>query len=298
MNKEQAEIIKKGKGFIAALDQSGGSSGKTLGLYGIDKNRYNNEEEMFDLIHEFRKRVITSDSFTNEKIVGVILFEETMNRKIDDELTANYLWNKKKIVPFLKIDKGLEEIKNGVQLMKPIPNLIGTLTKAKENNIFGTKMRSVIYENNKEGIKEVVEQQFALAKTIWAHGLVPIIEPEVNIGSPNKRECEILLKTEILKQLEVLDDNIKVMFKFTIPTEENYYQVFTDHHNVLKVVALSGGYEKVDACNRLAKNKDMIASFSRALLEGLQEQQTQAEFDKTLSESIDMIYNASVNKEI
>ena len=198
MNKEQAEIIKKGKGFIAALDQSGGSSGKTLGLYGIDKDRYNNEEEMFDLIHEFRKRVITSDSFTNEKIVGVILFEETMNRKIDDELTANYLWNKKKIVPFLKIDKGLEEIKNGVQLMKPIPNLIGTLTKAKENNIFGTKMRSVIYENNKEGIKEVVEQQFALAKTIWAHGLVPIIEPEVNIGSPNKRECEILLKTEIL----------------------------------------------------------------------------------------------------
>lgn len=298
MNKEQAEIIKKGKGFIAALDQSGGSSGKTLGLYGIDKDRYNNEEEMFDLIHEFRKRVITSDSFTNEKIVGVILFEETMNRKIDDELTANYLWNKKKIVPFLKIDKGLEEIKNGVQLMKPIPNLIGTLTKAKENNIFGTKMRSVIYENNKEGIKEVVEQQFALAKTIWAHGLVPIIEPEVNIGSPNKRECEILLKTEILKQLEVLDDNVKVMFKFTIPTEENYYQVFTDHYNVLKVVALSGGYEKVDACNRLAKNKDMIASFSRALLEGLQEQQTQAEFDKTLSESIDMIYNASVNKEI
>ena len=296
MNKEQAEIIKKGKGFIAALDQSGGSSGKTLGLYGIDKDRYNNEEEMFDLIHEFRKRVITSDSFTNEKIVGVILFEETMNRKIDDELTANYLWNKKKIVPFLKIDKGLEEIKNGVQLMKPIPNLIGTLTKAKENNIFGTKMRSVIYENNKEGIKEVVEQQFALAKTIWAHGLVPIIEPEVNIGSPNKRECEILLKTEILKQLEVLDDNVKVMFKFTIPTEENYYQVFTDHYNVLKVVALSGGYEKVDACNRLAKNKDMIASFSRALLEGLQEQQTQAEFDKTLSESIDMIYKASVNK--
>lgn len=298
MNKEQAEVIKNGKGFIAALDQSGGSSGKTLGLYGIEKDRYNNEEEMFDLIHEFRKRVITSDSFTNEKIVGVILFEETMNRKIDDELTANYLWNKKKIVPFLKIDKGLEEIKNGVQLMKPIPNLIGTLTKAKENNIFGTKMRSVIYENNKEGIKEVVEQQFALAKTIWAHGLVPIIEPEVNIGSPNKRECEILLKTEILKQLEVLDDNVKVMFKFTIPTEENYYQVFTDHYNVLKVVALSGGYEKVDACNRLAKNKDMIASFSRALLEGLQEQQTQAEFDKTLSESIDMIYNASVNKEI
>lgn len=298
MNKEQADIIKNGNGFIAALDQSGGSSGKTLGLYGIDKDRYSNDDEMFNLIHEFRKRVITSESFTSDKIVGVILFEETMNRKIDDELTTSYLWNKKKIVPFLKIDKGLEEMCNGVQIMKPIPNLIDTLTKAKANGIFGTKMRSVIYEDNKVGIKELVEQQFALAKTIWKNGLVPIIEPEVNIGSPKKRECEILLKIEILKQLELLDDDVKVMFKFTIPTEENYYQVFTDHHNVLKVVALSGGYEKEDACNRLAKNKNMIASFSRALLEGLQESQTQEEFDKTLSESIEMIYNASVNKEV
>lgn len=298
MNKEQANIIKNRKGFIAALDQSGGSSGKTLSLYGIDKDRYSKEDDMFNLIHSFRKRVITSESFTNEKIVGVILFEETMNRKIDDEFTANYLWNKKQIVPFLKIDKGLEEMNKGVQVMKPIPNLIETLTKAKENNIFGTKMRSVIYENNKEGIKEVVEQQFVLAKTIWENGLVPIIEPEINIGSPNKKECEILLKTEILKQLELLEDDMKVIFKFTLPTEENFYQVFTNHHNVLKVVALSGGYEITDACNRLAKNKDMIASFSRALLEGLQESQTQEEFDETLANSINMIYNASVNKEV
>ena len=297
MDKEKAKILEKGKGFIAALDQSGGSSGKTLALYGIDKNRYENESEMFDLIHEMRKRIMTSKSFQSKKIIGVILFEETMNRKIEDELTADYLWNQKQIISFLKIDKGLEEIKNGVQIMKPIPNLVETLKKAKEHNIFGTKMRSVIYEKNAEGIKEVVEQQFVLAKTIWKNGLVPIIEPEVNIGSPNKKECEVLLKTEILKQLELLDEDMKVIFKFTIPTEENFYQVFTDHKNVLKVVALSGGYEREDACLRLAKNKNMIASFSRALLEGLQESQTQEEFDKTLASSIDMIYNASVNKE-
>lgn len=297
MDKEKAKILEKGKGFIAALDQSGGSSGKTLALYGIDKKRYENESEMFDLIHEMRKRIMTSKSFQSKKIIGVILFEETMNRKIEDELTADYLWNQKQIISFLKIDKGLEEIRNGVQIMKPIPNLVETLKKAKEHNIFGTKMRSVIYEKNAEGIKEVVEQQFVLAKTIWKNGLVPIIEPEVNIGSPNKKECEVLLKTEILKQLELLDEDMKVIFKFTIPTEENFYQVFTDHKNVLKVVALSGGYEREDACLRLAKNKDMIASFSRALLEGLQESQTQEEFDKTLASSIDMIYNASVNKE-
>lgn len=297
MDKEKAKIIEKGKGFIAALDQSGGSSGKTLALYGIDKNRYENESEMFDLIHEMRKRIMTSKSFQSKKIIGVILFEETMNRKIEDELTADYLWNKKQIVSFLKIDKGLEEIRDGVQIMKPIPNLVETLKKAKEHHIFGTKMRSVIYQNNKTGIHEVVEQQFILAKTIWKNGLVPIIEPEVNIGSPNKKECEVLLKTEILKQLELLEDDMKIIFKFTIPTEENFYQVFTDHKNVLKVVALSGGYERADACNRLAKNKNMIASFSRALLEGLQESQTQEEFDKTLASSIDMIYNASVNKD-
>lgn len=297
MDKEKAKILENRKGFIAALDQSGGSSGKTLALYGIDKNRYENDSEMFDLIHEMRKRIMTSKSFQSKKIIGVILFEETMNRKIEDELTADYLWNQKQIISFLKIDKGLEEIKDGVQIMKPIPNFVETLKKAKEHHIFGTKMRSVIYEKNAEGIKEVVEQQFVLAKTIWKNGLVPIIEPEVNIGSPNKKECELLLKTEILKQLELLDEDMKVIFKFTIPTEEDFYQVFTEHKNVLKVVALSGGYERVDACNRLAKNKNMIASFSRALLEGLQESQTQEEFDKTLANSIDMIYNASVNKD-
>lgn len=297
MDKEKAKIIENRKGFIAALDQSGGSSGKTLALYGIDKDRYENEIEMFDLIHEFRKRVITSKSFTNKEIIGVILFEETMNRKIEDELTADYLWNQKQIVSFLKIDKGLEEINNGVQIMKPIPNLVATLKKAKEHNIFGTKMRSVIYENNEIGIKEVVEQQFVLAKTVCENGLVPIIEPEVNIGSPHKKECEELLKKEIDKQLELLDSNMKVMFKFTIPTENNFYEEYTHHKNVLKVVALSGGYERVDACLHLAKNKNVIASFSRALLEGLQESQTQEEFDKTLAESINMIYDASVNKD-
>ena len=298
MDKEKSKILENKKGFIAALDQSGGSSGKTLALYGIDKDRYEKESDMFNLIHEMRKRVITSKSFTSKKIIGVILFEETMNRKIDEEKTADYLWNKKQIISFLKIDKGLEEINNGVQIMKPIPNLVETLEKAKENNIFGTKMRSVIYEDNLVGISEVVEQQFVLAKTIWENGLVPIIEPEVNIGSPNKKECENILKTEILKQLDYLDKDMKVIFKFTIPTEENFYEEIINHKNTLKVVALSGGYERADACNRLSKNKDIIASFSRALLEGLKESQTQKEFDKTLKESIDMIYNASVNKVI
>lgn len=296
MNIDKLDIIKNNDGFIAALDQSGGSSGKTLKLYGIDKNRYETDSEMFDLIHTFRKRIITSKSFTNEQIIGVILFEETMNRKIENELTADYLWNKKHIVSFLKIDKGLEKISNGVQIMKSIPNLLETLKKAKENNIFGTKMRSVIYENNEEGIKTVVEQQFNLAKIIWENGLVPIIEPEVDINSLNKKECEKILKREINKHLNLLDNNMKVMFKFTLPTEDNFYKEYTNHHNVLKVVALSGGYSKIEACKKLAKNENIIASFSRALLEDLKENQSQKEFDRTLKDSIVMIYEASVNK--
>ena len=295
MDKEKAKIIGERKGFIAALDQSGGSSGKTLALYGIEKERYEQESDMFCLIHEMRKRIITSKNFTSEKILGVILFEETINRKIDDELTADYLWNKKNIVSFLKIDKGLEQQENGVQIMKPIPNLSETLRKAKQCNIFGTKMRSVIYDDNKKGIKEIVEQQFVLAKTIWKNGLVPIIEPEVNIGSPKKENCETLLKEEIVKQLSELPDDMKVIFKFTIPSKDNFYEEFTNHKNVLKVVALSGGYERIDACNRLSKNKNMIASFSRALLEGLEEKQSQEEFDSVLEKSINDIYNASVN---
>ena len=296
MNIDKLDIIKNKDGFIAALDQSGGSSAKTLKLYGIDKNRYETYSEMFDLIHTFRKRIITSKSFTNEQIIGVILFEETMNRKIENELTADYLWNKKHIVSFLKIDKGLEKISNGVQIMKSIPNLLETLKKAKENNIFGTKMRSVIYENNEEGIKMVVEQQFNLAKIIWENGLVPIIEPEVDINSLNKKECEKILKREINKHLNLLDNNMKVMFKFTLPTEDNFYKEYTNHHNVLKVVALSGGYSKIEACKKLAKNENIIASFSRALLEDLKENQSQKEFDRTLKDSIVMIYEASVNK--
>ena len=296
MNIDKLDIIKNKDGFIAALDQSGGSSAKTLKLYGIDKNRYETDSEMFDLIHTFRKRIITSKSFTNEQIIGVILFEETMNRKIENELTADYLWNKKHIVSFLKIDKGLEKISNGVQIMKSIPNLLETLKKAKENNIFGTKMRSVIYENNEEGIKMVVEQQFNLAKIIWENGLVPIIEPEVDINSLNKKECEKILKREINKHLNLLDNNMKVMFKFTLPTEDNFYKEYTNHHNVLKVVALSGGYSKIEACKKLSKNENIIASFSRALLEDLKENQSQKEFDRTLKDSIVMIYEASVNK--
>lgn len=294
MNHDKIEILKNRKGFIAALDQSGGSSGKTLALYGIDKEKYQTEIEMFDLIHEYRKRIITSKKFTKEKILGVILFEETVNRKIEGEYSSNYLWNQKQILSFLKIDKGLAEKENGVQLMKPIPNLAETLEKAKEKNIIGTKMRSVIYNDNKEGIKNIVQQQFTLAKTIWKHGLIPIIEPEISIESSTKEECEIILKNEINKQLQDLDDDIRVIFKFTIPTKINFYQEFINNKKVLKVVALSGGYTKEKACKLLSKNNGMIASFSRALLEGLKETQTQQEFDSTLEKSLNEIYAASI----
>ena len=294
MDIEKQKIIESRKGFIAALDQSGGSSGKTLALYGIDKDRYSNDSEMFDLIHEFRKRIITSKSFTNDKILGVILFEETMNRKINNKYTSSYLWDDKEIVSFLKIDKGLDEKENGVHLMKPILNLEETLDKAKSRNIFGTKMRSVIYEDNKEGIKEVVAQQFTLARTIWKKGLVPIIEPEVDINSPTKEACEIILKEEIDKELEKIDNDMKVIFKFSLPTKDNFYLDYTKHKNVLKVVALSGGYDRNTACKKLSKNNGVIASFSRALLEDLKENQTDEEFDKILENSIDEIYESSI----
>lgn len=293
MNKEKLEIMSERKGFIAALDQSGGSSGKTLKLYGIDEDKYSNDEEMFDLIHDMRARVIKSKSFTNDRIIGVILFEETMNRKIDDILTSDYLWNKKHILSFLKIDKGLENENNGVRLMKDIPNLESTLKKAKELGIFGTKMRSVINDYNIVGIKDIVEQQFRIAKMICSMGLIPIIEPEVSIDCPNKEKCEILLKEEIIKQLDNLDSNTKVMFKFTIPNIPNFYEKLIDDEKVLRVVALSGGYTKEVACQKLALNKNMIASFSRALLEGLTVNQTEEEFDKILDSSIDKIYRAS-----
>ncbi len=292
MNQEKLNIMKNKEGFIAALDQSGGSSAKTLKKYGILESDYNTDEEMFDLIHEMRTRVMTSKSFTNEKILGVILFEETMNRKILNKLTSDYLWEDKQILSFLKIDKGLEEEQNGVQLMKHIPNLSDLLKKAHDLGIFGTKMRSVIHSYNEIGIKEIVKQQFDLAKIIYNNGLIPIIEPEVSIDSKDKEKCEELLKKEVLRYLDEID--FEVIFKFTIPTIDNYYSDIIENKKVIRVVALSGGYKREDACLKLSRNHNMIASFSRALLENLKVSDTDQEFDSKLAESIDKIYKASI----
>ena len=295
MNSAMYENIKNKKGFIAALDQSGGSSSKTLKNYGIPEDQYNSEEEMFDLIHEMRKRVFTSKSFTNEHIIGAILFEKTMLSKVNDQFTADYLWNEKQIVSFLKVDKGLREQENGVKLMKDIPELAEELKEAREKNIFGTKMRSVIYEANEEGIKEIVKQQFEFAKIICDNDLVPIIEPEVDINSPEKTKCEEILKEEIKKQLANWNKDDKIMFKFTIPTVENHYLDLYDYECVVRIVALSGGYDIDKAVELLAKNNRMIASFSRALLQDLNVNQTQEEFDQKLNDVIVKIYNASIN---
>lgn len=295
MNNAMYENIKNKKGFIAALDQSGGSSSKTLKNYGIPEDQYNSEEEMFDLIHEMRKRVFTSKSFTNEHIIGAILFEKTMLSKVNDQFTADYLWNEKQIVSFLKVDKGLREQENGVKLMKDIPELAEELKEAREKNIFGTKMRSVIYEANEEGIKEIVKQQFEFAKIICDNDLVPIIEPEVDINSPEKAKCEEILKEEIKKQLANWNKDDKIMFKFTIPTVENHYLDLYDYECVVRIVALSGGYDIDKAVELLAKNNKMIASFSRALLQDLNVNQTQEEFDQKLDDVIVKIYNASIN---
>ncbi len=292
MNQEKLNIMKNKEGFIAALDQSGGSSAKTLKKYGILESDYNTDEEMFDLIHEMRTRVMTSKSFTNEKILGVILFEETMNRKILNKLTSDYLWEDKQILSFLKIDKGLEEEQNGVQLMKDIPNLTELLKKAHDLGIFGTKMRSVIHSYNETGIKKIVKQQFDLAKIIYNNGLIPIIEPEVSIYSKDKEKCEELLKKEVLRYLDEID--FEVIFKFTIPTIDNYYYDIIENKKVIRVVALSGGYKREDACLKLSRNHNMIASFSRALLENLKVSDTDQEFDSKLAESIDKIYKASI----
>ncbi len=293
MNSEKYDIVKNNKGFIAALDQSGGSTANALKLYGIDKDKYTAEEEMFDLVHSMRSRVIKSNSFSNEHILGVILFKKTMESMIDGQYTADYLWNEKKIVSFLKIDNGLDVLSNGVQLMKPMPELDDLLNLALERNIFGTKMRSVIKEDNEEGIKLVVEQQFVIAKKIASKGLVPIIEPEVDINAANKEKCEELLKIEINKHLANIDPSMKIMFKFTIPVKDNFYEEYTKHPNVVRVVALSGGYSRDIANEMLVKNRGVIASFSRALLEGLNVNQTDEEFDSYLLSSIKSIYEAS-----
>lgn len=294
MNNEMYEIMKNKLGFIAALDQSGGSSSKTLKAYGIEESEYNSEEEMFNLIHEMRKRVFTSKSFTNEHIIGAILFEKTMLSKVNDEFTADYLWNEKKIVSFLKVDKGLAEEANGVKLMKEIPNLAEELQEARGKNVFGTKMRSVIYEANEEGIKAVVAQQFEFAKIICDTGLVPIIEPEVDIHAPEKAKCEEILKAEVKAQLDKWNPNDKIMFKFTIPTVANHYLDLYDYECVVRIVALSGGYDIEEAVTLLAQNNKMIASFSRALLQNLNVHQTQEEFDEKLNDVIVKIYNASI----
>ncbi|WP_026888976.1 fructose bisphosphate aldolase [Clostridium beijerinckii] len=294
MNENQMNRIHTGKGFIGALDQSGGSTPKALLEYGVQENSYSNEEEMFDLVHEMRKRIIKSPAFTSEYILGAILFEDTMYRTIDNEYTSDYLWKQKNIVPFLKVDKGLTEIENGVQLMKPINNLNDLLKQAVEKNIFGTKMRSVIKEANAHGIKILVDQQFEIGKQIVEAGLIPIIEPEVDIHSTDKEESEKLLKLEILEQLSKLDKETKVMLKLSIPTQDNFYSDLIDDPHVVRVVALSGGYSQTEANERLARNNGLIASFSRALSQGLTAQQTEEEFNETISKSIKKIYEASI----
>lgn len=295
MNTKQLEIMQNGKGFIAALDQSGGSTPKALKLYGVTEDQYSNEEEMFRLVHEMRKRIITSPSFTSERILAAILFKVTMNSKIDDLYTSDFLWEKKGILPILKVDSGLAELNNGVQLMKPF-ELDELLANAKERHIFGTKMRSVIKEYNEDGIREIVKQQFEYARAIIAQGFVPIVEPEVDIHAKEKSKIESFLKAEIVKELETMNADQKLMFKFTIPTEANLYSDLVNFPCVLRIVALSGGYSREDANALLSKNQNMIASFSRALTEGLNVNQTQEEFDTMLNQSIESIVKASIEK--
>lgn len=294
MNEKQFDIMKNGKGFIAALDQSGGSTPKALALYGISENSYANEEEMFTLVHMMRTRIITSPAFTSEHILGAILFEQTMDRKVEGLYTADYLWEKKGIVPFLKVDKGLDALADGVQLMKPNPELDDLLKKANEKNIFGTKMRSVIKEANPEGIKKVVDQQFEIARQISAAGLVPIIEPEVDIHSVDKEKSEAILKAELLRHLDLLSENEPVMLKLSIPTVDNFYAELIRHPRVLRVVALSGGYTQEEANEKLARNYGLIASFSRALSEKLSANQNDDVFNEALKDAVQKIYDASI----
>ncbi|QQT90494.1 fructose bisphosphate aldolase [Peptoniphilus harei] len=296
MNKEQFERMKNGKGFIAALDQSGGSTPKALLNYGVTEDAYSNEEEMFDKVHEMRKRIIKDEAFTSDRILAAILFKVTMNSKIDGKFTGDYLWEEKGIVPILKVDEGLDVEKDGAQLMKPFKHIDELLENAKERNIFGTKMRSVVKELNEESIKKVVEQQFDYAKKISAAGFVPIIEPEVDIHAKDKAEIEEVLKKYLVEELKKLDKETYVMFKLTLPEKENLYEDLYDFDQTVRVVALSGGYSRDDANEKLRKNKGVIASYSRALTEGLNVNQTDEEFTKMLDDSIEKNYSASVEK--
>ena len=293
INPEQLQKAKTDKGFIAALDQSGGSTPKALKLYGVEESEYKNDAEMFDLVHAMRTRIIKSPAFTGSRILGAILFEMTMNRTIDGKGTAEFLWQNKQILPFLKVDNGLADDSNGAQIMKPIPELGTRLESAKSHGVFGTKMRSVIKLGNKTGISDVVKQQFEIGKEILSAGLVPIIEPEVDIKSPEKSDAEILLKAEILDQLNSLAGEQNVMLKLTLPNETGFYAELVKHPRVVRVVALSGGYSREDANKKLAQNHGVIASFSRALTEGLSAQQSETQFNGALDAAIQAIYQAS-----
>jgi len=293
VNKEQLQQMKSNPGFIAALDQSGGSTPGALRLYGIKEGSWSNDDEMFEIVHQMRSRMITSPAFNGERVIGAILFENTMGRDIEKRPTADYLWNAKRVVPFLKVDKGLAGEKDGVQLMKPMPQLTALLQKAKGKNIFGTKMRSVIKRANATGIKKIVDQQFAIAAQILGADLVPIVEPEVDIHSPEKASAEELLKAAILEKLNQLPEGHLVMLKLTLPEKDGLYSDFVMHPKVIRVVALSGGYSREEANNRLRRNRGIVASFSRALAEGLTAQQSDAEFNALLDKSIQSIYDAS-----
>lgn len=294
MNTEQLDRMRWGKGFIAALDQSGGSTPKALRLYGISEDSYHGDEEMFDLVHAMRARIMTSSAFTSEHILAAILFEKTMEREVEGKLTADYLWEEKHILPILKVDKGLAPAKNGAQCMKPILGLDELLERAKERHIFGTKMRSVIKEANETGIRAVVEQQFELGVRIAEAGLIPILEPEIDIFSADKGESERIMKGYLKEHLAKLDDSIRIMFKLSIPDVDGFYSDIMEDAHVVRVVALSGGYKRDEANEKLARNPGLIASFSRALTQGLNVDQTEQEFNKMLEESIDSIYRASV----
>jgi|TARA_B100002051_G_scaffold139808_1_gene132796 fructose-bisphosphate aldolase class I len=293
MNSEQLEKIRTGSGFIAALDQSGGSTPKALKAYGIEESQYNGDDEMFDRIHEMRTRIVTSQSFSGSRILGAILFENTMDRSIDGMSSSDYLWSIKGVVPFLKVDKGLADEQHGVQVMKPIDGLDGLLDKASENNIFGTKMRSVIKSADEDGINAVVDQQFEIGNQILQAGLMPIIEPEVDIHSPEKSACEGLMRDAIMRNLELLSGGDAVMLKLTLPEEDNFYSGLVESEKILRVVALSGGYSREEANARMSRNSGVVASFSRALTEGLSAQQSQSDFDSLLDSSIQSIFDAS-----
>jgi len=293
MNDEQLQKMREGAGFIAALDQSGGSTPKALKLYGISEDSYSGDDQMFDLIHDMRARIIKSPSFNGDRILGAILFEKTMDRQIDDLDTGDYLWSKKNIVPILKIDKGLDAEADGVQLMKPMPDLDSLLERGVAKNMFGTKERSVIKLANPKGVQAIADQQFEVGKQVLRHGLIPILEPEIDIKSPEKAQAEELLRQALLAGLDGIPDGQQVMFKLTLPETDGFYQELVDHPKVVRVVALSGGYSREEANARLSRNPGVVASFSRALTEGLTAQQSDEEFDALLDESVGSIFKAS-----